>query len=93
VDWDESKPIRVLFTFNCPKCKKRQGVYDDGEIYVSKSDFCPDCKQNLEVKSGKKGDVITTHYKCKNCGYSKNVIYDLKKSDEEHKKRQEEQGK
>ena len=45
VDWDDDKPMRVLFTFNCPKCKKRQGVYDDGEIYVSKSDFCPDCKE------------------------------------------------
>jgi DNA-directed RNA polymerase subunit M/transcription elongation factor TFIIS len=85
--------MRVLFTFNCSKCKKRQGVYDDGEIYVSKSDFCPDCKEKLEVKSNKKGEVITTHYTCKNCGYSKKDIYDLKKSDEEHKKWQEEQAK
>jgi DNA-directed RNA polymerase subunit M/transcription elongation factor TFIIS len=90
VDWDDDKPMRVLFTFNCPKCKKRQGVYDDGEIYVSKSDFCPDCKQNVEVKSSKKDEVITTHYKCKNCGYSKKDIWDLKKGDEEHKKWQEE---
>jgi DNA-directed RNA polymerase subunit M/transcription elongation factor TFIIS len=92
-DWPEDKPMRVLFTFNCSKCKKRQGVYDDGEIYVSKSDFCPDCKEKLEVKSNKKGEVITTHYTCKNCGYSKKDIYDLKKSDEEHKKWQEEQAK
>jgi len=90
VDWDD-EPMRVLFTLNCPKCKKRQGVYDDGEIYVSKSDFCPDCKEKLEVKSNKKDQVITTLYTCKSCSYSKNDIYDLKKSDENHKKWQEEQ--
>lgn len=93
VDWDDNKPMRVLFTFNCPKCKKRQGVYDDGEIYVSKSDFCPDCKQKLERKSSKKNEVITTHYNCKNCGYSNKEIWDLKKSDEEHKKWREEHAK
>lgn len=93
VDWDDDKSMRVLFTFNCPKCKKRQGVYDDGEIYVSKSDFCPDCKQKLERKSSKKGEVITTSYKCKNCGYSNKEIWDLKKSDEEHKKWREEHAK
>lgn len=90
VDWDDDKSMRVLFTFNCPKCKKRQGVYDDGEIYVSKSDFCPDCKQKLERKSSKKDEVVTTRYNCKNCGYSNKEIWDLKKSDEEHKKWQEE---
>lgn len=90
VDWDDDKPMRVLFTFNCPKCKKRQGIYDDGEIYVSKSDFCPDCKQKLERKSSKKDEVITTSYKCKNCGYSKKDIWDLKKSDEEHTKYEQE---
>jgi DNA-directed RNA polymerase subunit M/transcription elongation factor TFIIS len=93
VDWDDDKPMRVLFTFNCPKCKKRQGVYDDGEIYVSKSDSCPDCNEKLEVKTSKKAEVITTRYNCKSCGYSKKDIWDLKKSDEEHKKWREEQTK
>lgn len=92
VDWDD-KPLRVLFTLKCQKCNKRHGVYDDGEFYVSKSDFCPDCKEKLEVKSNKKAQVITTLYKCKNCGYSNKDIYDLKKSDEEHKKWEEEQAK
>lgn len=93
IDWDDDKPMRVLFTFNCPKCKKRQGVYDDGEIYVSKPDFCPDCKQELAVKSSKKGEVITTRYTCKHCGYSKKEILDFKKSDAEHKKWQKERAK
>lgn len=91
VDWDDDKPLRVLFTFKCKKCNKRHGVYDDGEFYVSKSDFCPDCKEELEVKSNRKGKVITTHYKCKSCGYSNKDIYDLKKRDEEHKQWEKEQ--
>src|SRR5690606_27887794 len=37
--------------------------------------------------------VITTLYKCKHCGYSKKDIFDLTKSDKEHKKWQEEQKK
>ncbi len=93
VDWDDDKPMRVLFTFNCSKCKKRQGVYDDGEIYVSKSDFCPECNQKLDRKTTKKSEVITTRYNCKNCGYSKKDVWDLKKSDEEHKQWQEEHAK
>ena len=93
VDWDDDKPMRVLFTLKCPKCKKRQGVYDDGEIYVSKSDFCPKCKEKVEVKSSRRGQVITTLYSCKKCDYSKKDIYDLKKSDDEHKKWEEEQAK
>lgn len=92
-DWLEDKPLRVFFNFQCPKCKKRQGVYDDGEVYVSKPDYCPDCKKELIVKHSRKGEVITTLYTCKNCGYSKKDIYDLKKSDLEYKKWQEEQAK
>lgn len=93
VDWDDNKPLRVLFTFKCPKCKKRHGVYDDGEIYVSESDFCPDCKKKLDIKSKRNGQVIETLYNCRNCDYSKKDIYDLKKRGEEHKKWEVEQAK
>ncbi len=30
-----NKPMRVLFFFECPNCKKRRGVYDDGSEFVS----------------------------------------------------------
>lgn len=90
-DWPEDKPMRVLFILNCPKCKKHVGVYDDGEIHSSKSDFCPECNQKLDVTNSRKAKVITTLFSCKNCGYSKKDILDLKKSDEEHKKWEEEQ--
>ena len=28
--------LKVLFFFECLNCKKRRGVFDDGEEYVSK---------------------------------------------------------
>ena len=87
----DDQPLRVLFIFNCPKCKKRLGAYDNGEIHVSKPNYCPDCKSELKEKTTRKGKVITTLYTCKNCGYSKKDVLDLKKSDEEHKKWQAEQ--
>jgi len=90
-DWPEDKPMRVLFIFNCPKCKKRLGAYDNGEIRVSKPNLCPKCSKDLVVKGSRKGKVITTLYKCKHCSYSKKDILDLAKDDEEHKRWEEEQ--
>ncbi len=87
----DNQPLRVLFIFNCPKCKKHLGAYDNGEVHVAKPDYCPDCKSELKEKTTRKGKVITTLYTCKNCGYSKKVVLDLKKSDEEHKRWQGEQ--
>src|SRR5690606_33689100 len=89
----DSPILRMMFLFKCSKCKKQQWVYDDGEIRVSKPDFCPKCSKELDVADSRKGKVITTLYKCKHCGYSKKDIFDLTKSDKEHKKWQEEQKK
>src|SRR5258708_1393312 len=89
----DSPIIRMVFLFKCTECKKQQWVYDDSEIRVSKPDLCLKCNKELDVTSSRKGKVITTLYKCKNCGYSKKDILDLAKSDEEHKKWQEEQKK
>jgi len=87
----DSPIMRMMFLFECDKCKKRAWVYDDGEIRVSKPDLCPKCNKELEVNSSRKGKVITTRYKCKSCDYSKKDTLDIAKDDEEHKKWQEEQ--
>lgn len=87
----DSPIMRMMFLFKCTSCKKQQWVYDDGEIRISKPDLCPKCNKELDVKGSRKGKVITTLYKCKHCGYSKKDILDLAKSDEEHKKWQEDQ--
>lgn len=35
LDEPNEKLMRVLFFFECPSCKKRKGVYNTGEIFVS----------------------------------------------------------
>lgn len=92
-DWPEDQPMKVLFMLNCPKCKKRLGAYDTGKIHTLEPDLCPKCNEELETKNSRKGRVITTLYTCKHCSYSKKDIFDLDKSDEEHKKWKEEQAK
>jgi len=89
----DSPRLRMMFLFKCSKCEKQQWVYDDGEIRVSKPDLCPKCKKELDVTGSRKGKVITTLYKCKQCDYSKKDILDLAKSDKEHKKWEAEQKK
>jgi C4-type Zn-finger protein len=87
----DSPILHVMFLFKCSKCEKQQWVYDNGEIRVSKPDLCPKCKKELDVTGSRKGKVITTLYKCKQCDYLKKDILDLAKSDEEHKKWEAEQ--
>jgi hypothetical protein len=89
----DSPIMRMMFLFKCTSCNKQQWVYDDGEIRISEPDLCPKCDKELDVKATRKGKVITTFYKCKYCGYSKKDILDLARSDEDHKKWQEEQKK
>lgn len=84
-DWPEDQPMRVLFIINCPKCKKRLGAYDTGEIHVSEPDLCPTCSKELKVSNNRKGKVITTIYSCDQCNYAKKDILDLNKSDKKHK--------
>lgn len=86
LDYTYNNPLmRMMFLFKCTSCKKQQWVYDDNEIRVSQPDLCPKCNKELVVTSNRKGKVITTLYKCKDCGYSKKDILDLA-NDEEHKK-------
>lgn len=86
LDYSYDSPImRMMFLFKCIKCEKQQWVYDDGEIRVSKPDFCPKCKEEIDIKATRKGKVITWKHKCEACGYTKTEIDDLSKHDEEHK--------
>lgn len=74
-DFDEAKPLRVLFFFECPKCKKRKGIFNNGEERVSEPDLCPKCGKEAKVTFKKAGEVVTTTSKCTSCKY-KNVDVD-----------------
>jgi len=92
LDYSYDNPVmRMMFLFKCSKCEKQQWVYDDGEIRVSEPDLCPKCKEEIDIKTSRKGKVITWKRMCKACGYSKTEVDDLSKHDQEHKKWQEEQ--
>ena len=71
-DWPEDKPMRVLFIFECPKCKKRLGLYENGEEHISKPNLCPKCGKEIKTTYKEKDNISTTTEKCTSCKY-KNV--------------------
>ncbi len=87
-DWPEDQPMRVLFFYDCPKCKNRMGAYDDGQLYESKLDLCPDCNAELKSKSSKKGKVLTITTTCPKCSYKNVEVDDFSKSDAEREARE-----
>jgi len=80
--------IKVLFFFECPKCKKRKGIFDNGEEYKIKISKCPECGKELKEDRSRKKDVITTIEICE-CGYKHKDVWDLKKDEENFKKERE----
>ena len=73
----DDKKERVLFFFECPKCKKRRGVWEDGKEWKLKI-TCSKCKSEVVKESNKrKGNIITTIYTCPNCGHKEKDIWDL----------------
>lgn len=83
------KPLRVCFLFNCPSCKKRQGIYDNGEIYESKPQLCPKCGKEVKVTTKYKDKVISWKTKCTSCNYTNTHVDDFNKKDEEYKKKED----
>lgn len=72
------KPIRVLFLFECPNCKARKGLYDNGDEYESDSKNCPKCKSKLTSNKTQKGTVISILTNCTKCDYKDSYDLDLK---------------
>lgn len=75
--------IRVMFWFECPECKKRKLLFDDGEEYKVKPKFCPQCSYELAEASERKGETITTKTVCPNCKYKTNEVMDFEKDRKE----------
>lgn len=81
---------RMLFFFECPCCKKRKGIYEDGETFKSDKN-CPKCGSVLISKTVRKDGVMTITDKCTNCKYEYKDIWDFKANEEEFKKEKERQ--
>lgn len=72
-----NKENKVLFFFECPKCKKRRGVWEDGKEWKLKI-TCSKCKSEAVKESNKrKGNIITTIYACPSCGHKEKDTWDL----------------
>jgi Zn finger protein HypA/HybF involved in hydrogenase expression len=74
---------KVLFWFECPNCKKRRAVYDDGTEWYYKPPNCPKCDSPLNHKSQALSNVVTTVYSCPNCSYKNEEVDDYNKEDKE----------
>ena len=71
--------LRVLFFFECPACKKRKGLFDNGEAFVSRPQHCPRCKKEIKVSCVEKNKVLRWITNCKSCGYKETEIDDFEK--------------
>lgn len=81
--------LRMLFFLKCPKCDKRDGIYDDGEIRVSKPFLCPECNKKATYTHKKKGKTFTWTTKCKSCGYKKVEVDDYEKNKAKREKKEQ----
>lgn len=84
-----NEPLRVLFFFECPSCKKRKGIYENGEERVYKPELCPKCKKEVETKHTKKGKVITWITTC-SCGFAETKVDDFEKDHAKWEKEKQE---
>lgn len=85
-----NEPLRALFFFECPECQKRKGVFDDGQLYISKPEQCSKCQNSMNVSCRKNGDNLTWERKCHKCGFVETEVDDFKKSKAERLKRERE---
>lgn len=73
--------LKVLFMYDCPKCKKREAYFDDGTEYESKPTLCDKCGSEIiiDLNIDDKKDVTTWTYNCTGCDYKETKVDDHKK--------------
>ncbi len=69
---------RVLFFFQCPKCKKRRAYWEGGQEWECERARCPNCQSAMEYADERKGDIITTIFTCPDCGHKKTEKLDIR---------------
>ena len=75
----DDKNLRMFFLFRCDPCNEQKGLYDNGEPYVFKSDFCPKCHKEWDRKHIKSRDKVITKSSCKHCGHKEESVLDFTK--------------
>ena len=84
-------PLQMMFLFECPSCKKKKWIYENGSERESTPDLCPKCKSEADVKVVKEGkDKVIWKTTCSSCGFTEKTVTDFKKSREEQKQKEQE---
>ncbi|MCB9772265.1 MAG: hypothetical protein H6754_06905 [Candidatus Omnitrophica bacterium] len=86
--YNSDEPLRVLFTFECPSCKKKKGVWEDGQFYVPKPHCCPKCNKEIKISYAEKNHIETWTTRCSFCGFLETEVVDLDKKKVENNKRE-----
>ncbi len=87
-EFDNTK-TRVYFLYSCKNCKEKRGVYNTGEEYIFKGDFCPKCDSEWNSKDKREKEKIISKYYCDHCGYKKTEVLDLEKPIKEFKEKKD----
>lgn len=74
---DSYKSIpRILFIFECTKCKKRQSLFEDGKEWKYVPPKCPKCKYSLDTDIKIEGNLTTFISKCSKCNFQDEDVSD-----------------
>lgn len=85
-------PLRMMFLFECPSCKKRRWIYEDGQERLSSTTLCSKCHKEAEVSIVKEGkDKVIWKTTCSSCGFSETRTDDFKKDRLERENRDAEE--
>lgn len=85
-------PLRMMFLFECPSCKKRHWIYEDGQERESHPTLCSKCNSEAEISVVKEGkDKTIWKTTCGSCGFTESHTDDFKKDRSEREKRETEE--
>lgn len=82
-------PVRMMFLFECTKCKKKHWVYEDGQIQKSEPPRCSQCAKDASMSLVEKGkDKIIWKITCSSCGFTETTVDNFEKNHLEQEKRE-----
>jgi hypothetical protein len=81
-DYSNPKDEHVLFMLQCTHCQKNTAYWEDAEQFKHKDHLCPKCRVAMTEKDVKRGQIITTTYKCPVCKHTESSKLDLRHAKE-----------
>lgn len=72
----------VIFILKCSKCDRNSSYWEDGSEWEGAHTYCPKCNTEMEHKTIKRGEVLTTTYTCPKCEHSFKDKLDLRHKQE-----------